>query len=76
MGRLSPAFAGAAAAAAGAGAAAAAGAGFTPSSSRVGPQLTRFLQLAPVVTNQLLVFSGWKMKRDIELRGDTEGLSP
>ena len=73
MGRLSPAFAAAAAAAAGG---AAGGHGFTASSSRVGPQLTRFLQLAPVVTNQLLVFSGWKMKRDIELRGDTEGLSP
>eukprot|EP01045_Picozoa_sp_COSAG04_P036225 COSAG04_NODE_8725_length_938_cov_1.363528_1_plen_74_part_00 len=73
MGRLSPAFAAAAAAAAGG---APGGHGFTPSSSRVGPQLTRFLQLAPVVTNQLLVFSGWKMKRDIELRGDTEGLSP
>ena len=49
---------------------------FDAANSLVGPGLTRFLQIYPVVTCQLVAVSALKMCMDIKRVKTTEGLNP
>ena len=49
---------------------------FDATKSLVGPGLTKFLQIAPVVTCQLVAVSAWKMMMDIKRVKSTATLSP
>lgn len=45
--------------------------GFNVAASRVGPGMTKFLQIAPVITCQLVAVSALKMCQDIKKKGTT-----